>query len=177
MKYIGIDPGSDGAIAWIDTDMDLLSYCVFPKIANKETDHSGIAALLRKTYEPGDILVLEDVHAVFGSAAGATFTFGHNCGFIEGVLVGAQIPFIKIAPKKWQAFCYQGISSIRKLSKGVTKSGEPKKGSVDTKATSLLAAKRLFPGHSFLKSERSHIPHNGIVDASLMAFYAKNHFK
>lgn len=47
---------------------------------------------------------------------------------------------------------------------------------VDTKATSLLAAKRLFPNETFLATARSKVPHDGIVDAVLIGEYCKRHF-
>ena len=44
---------------------------------------------------------------------------------------------------------------------------------VDTKATSLTAAKRLWPGDGFLASPKSKVAHDGIVDAMLIAEAAR----
>ena len=52
-------------------------------------------------------------------------------------------------------------------------------GKVDTKAMALIAAKRLFPTTVLTKpdSKRATVPHNGIVDALLIAEYARRNFK
>jgi hypothetical protein len=47
---------------------------------------------------------------------------------------------------------------------------------IDTKATSLIAAKRLFPEEKFLATSRSKVPHDGIVDAVLIGEYCKRNF-
>ena len=46
--------------------------------------------------------MIEDVHALRGSSAKGTFTFGRNLGFWEGILTTLNIIWIKISPKEWQ---------------------------------------------------------------------------
>ena len=46
--------------------------------------------------------MIEDVHALRGSSAKGTFTFGINLGFWEGILTTFNIKWIKISPKEWQ---------------------------------------------------------------------------
>jgi hypothetical protein len=56
---------------------------------------------------------------------------------------------------------------------------EPKKKprvKIDTKATSLIAAKRLFPDEKFLATTRSKVPHNGVIDAVLIGEYCRRNF-
>lgn len=43
----------------------------------------------------------------------------------------------------------------------------------DTKQAAFVVAKRLWPGRSWLATERSKKPHQGLVDASLLAVFAK----
>ena len=50
------------------------------------------------------------------------------------------------------------------------------KTKVDTKAMALMAAKRLFPKVNLIMTERSTTPHDGLVDALLMAEYARRKF-
>lgn len=168
---VGIDVGKDGGIAvFVDDKLDLIS--VTPTIG-KEIDLNEFAQILNKyNVEDSDYhVVVEDVHAIFGSSAGSTFSFGWGLGILEGLLVGLSIPYTKVAPKEWQSQLWQGVKPIIKPPKG-----DSKKKVVDTKATSLLAVKRLFPNIDLRKSERAKKEHDGIVDAVLMAEYCRRKF-
>lgn len=46
--------------------------------------------------------MIEDVHALRGSSAKGTFTFGRNLGVWEGILSTLNIKWIKISPREWQ---------------------------------------------------------------------------
>ena len=59
-----------------------------------------------------------------------------------------------VVPQTWQKVCWEGV---------------PKQD--NTKATSLLAARRLFPAEKFLATQKSSVPHDGLVDAALLAKY------
>jgi len=121
--------------------------------------------------------VIEDLHNVFGSSAASNFTFGVNNGLVIGMLQCSQIPFTKIGPKKWQKEMWQGIRPVEipVIKKKIHQ--QDKKGNlkykVDTKATSLVAVKRLFPNELFLATERSKVPHDGIVDAVLLCEFCR----
>lgn len=169
---VGIDVGKDGGIAvFLNDKIDLLK--VTPNIGN-QIDLRSIVEILQ-SYNNGvntDYhVVIEDVHAIGGSAAGATFAFGWSLGILEGILVGLSIPYTKVAPKEWQKSLWMGVKPIYKPPKG-----ESKRKVVDTKATSLLAAQRLFPDTDFRKSDRSIKPHDGIVDSILLAEYCRRKF-
>lgn len=179
MKYIGIDVGKSGGIAVIQ-DNKLSLYCI-PTI-KKEVDIDELDKLLfefKYDIDKEDFIdahdcmcVIEDVHSIFGSSAKSNFAFGWIAGILEGLLTANRIPFIKVAPKEWQKEAWRGVSPIKINTGKKLKSGEPKY-KIDTKATSLIAAKRLFPNETFLATERSKVPHDGLVDAALMAFYCK----
>ncbi|KKK80116.1 hypothetical protein LCGC14_2826730, partial [marine sediment metagenome] len=119
---------------------------------------------------------IEDVHAIFSSAAGATFQFGYVCGAIVMGVAAFDFKYTLVQPKVWQKVIYQGIPEIRKPSfviKSGKFEGQTRKGALDTKKMSLLATKRLFPNEDLRKSDRCKIPHNGIVDALLIAEYGR----
>lgn len=175
MKYIGIDPGAKGGIAIIEDNK--LTLHVIPTIKNEIDDDLIDKILFELRYgDDGEVYdcmcVLEDVHAVPKSGAAANFKFGLINGILRGLLTANRIPFIKVAPKEWQKEAWRGVSPIKINTGEKLKSGEPKY-KIDTKATSLIAAKRLFPNETFLATERSKVPHDGLVDAALMAFYCK----
>ena len=178
MRRIGIDPGKTGAIAAIgNTSVEKYT----TPLVGKEFDLSAFEVLLLQYKgDPNVHVCIEDVHAVFGSAAGATFSFGFVCGAIQGIVSALRIPFTLVQPKMWQKEMYQGIPEIRKPDIKIKKGkrvGQSMKGKRDTKAMSLLAAKRLFPNVDLRASERCRIPHDGIVDALLLAEYCRRKFK
>ena len=83
----------------------------------------------------------------------------------------ALIPYTKVQPKKWQKQAWEGIPLIKKPS------STGKTQVTDTKAMSLIAAKRLFPKEDLRATERSKIPHDGKVDSLLMANHCLRNFK
>ncbi len=168
--FIGIDPGKDGGIAIQNSDGEIWIEKT-PQVAN-EIDIQGLIEIFENTAiynsQIKPICVIEDVHAIFGSSAKATFSFGKSAGILEGVLSAMKIPFVKVAPKKWQAVLFEGIREIRKPNK---KNGL--KGNLDTKPMALLAVKRLYPKLKLTATAKSQKPHEGIVDAICLLHYSK----
>lgn len=157
------DVGKDGAFV-VFRDEKPIEKTVMPTIGN-QIDLTSIRNILRK-YDCENIhVVIEDVHAIFGASAKSTFNFGWSLGILEGMLAGTGIPYTKVAPKTWQKEMWQGIAPVYKSAR-----------TIDTKATSLIAAKRLFPNEDLRRSERAILPHDGIVDALLMAEYCRRKF-
>ena len=69
---------------------------------------------------------------------------------------------------------YEGIPEMRKPpTKFTNKQGKEcqRKGSLKTKEMSLVSAQRLYPGADLRASTRCKKPHDGIVDALLIATY------
>ncbi len=166
--FIGIDPGKDGGIVF--QSYDDIMVMKTPQVAD-EIDIQKIVEIFEKFTNDKrvfPICITEDVHAIFGSSAKAMFGFGRSLGILEGILASMKIPFIKVAPKKWQAVLFEGIKEIRKPNKV-----EGKKGGLDTKPMALLAVKRIYPKVNLLGSERSKNPHQGIVDALCLSHYCK----
>lgn len=147
MKYIGIDIGTNGALACIDESS--LFYMLLK---------DDWISYIRK--QKGQVMI-EDLHSIYGSSAKSNFQFGINNGIVIGVLTALHIPYNKVQPKAWQKEMWKGVDPIIK------------NGKVDTKATSLEAARLLYPTEPFLATKRSTTPHDGIVDAVLLAHYCK----
>lgn len=163
--FIGIDIGKGGAITIIKDDGSIDSY-VTPTLPDGDIDVRGFYAILSAIPEKYvKMVVVEKVHAIFGSSAGATFEFGRSAGIVEGLICVSGLPYTMVPPKEWQKEMWAGVTKV-------TRSG---KKSVDTKATSLVAVKRLFPdANLFDKSKpRSQKIHDGVVDSLLMAEYAR----
>lgn len=163
---IGIDPGKTGAIA-IKNKLDGTFKVVPIPVLGKEVDLVSLSLFFKLlTIKCMNVkCAMEDVHAIYGSAAGSTFEFGYVNGVIEAMLVANDIPYTKVQPKKWQKEMWEGIPEQRKASK--TGKTHP----VDTKAMSLLAANRLFPGKDFRRTDRAKVQDNNFVDAALICEY------
>lgn len=159
--FIGIDPGKDSFICLIHDD--LISFNRIPMIGD-EIDLRGLNFIFSGLHVNCHA-VIEDVHSVFGSSAKSNFEFGRTVGILEMVLVCNNIPYTKIQPKKWQKDLWEGITVQTNAD-----------GKNDTKATSLLAAQRIFPLVDLRKSERAKKPDHNKVDSLLLAEYCRRHF-
>lgn len=179
---IGCDPGAKGGVVALYHDGSLKMSKT--PITGKEIDINQFKNIILEY--AGDIdekgnwindvlVVVEDVHSIFGVGAKSNFQFGRALGILEGIISALDLPYIKIAPKKWQAVCFAGVPVVYKPGKMKTNSkGEQKLSQpVDNKAMALIAAKRIFPNQSFLATDRSKVAHDGIVDAALLAYFIK----
>lgn len=166
--YVGIDPGSNGAIVFVDEDGDYYDGCVVPKIGN-EYDVRAMYEILQKYKNDIAHIFIEDVHAFQKAGATGSFSFGRSKGLWEGLICGCELSYSMIQPKAWQAEAWQGVTKQYKAG--------TKKKTVDTKATSLIAFKRLFPDIDVRKSPKSSKQHDGLVDAALMAEVCRRKYK
>lgn len=164
-RFIGIDPGKSGAIVSID-DLGIEANAT-PMLNKEEYDLGGFFKLLQRLNNREAIVLIEDVHSIFGVSAKSNFQFGRGLGIIEALTVAAGLPYVKVGPKTWQKLCFQGVAEV---TKGVTKTG---RGKTDTKAMAAVAAARLYPGEALNFGGRAKKPHDGLVDALLMAHYCK----
>lgn len=119
MKYhIGIDPGANGAIAFVLCDGSQ----VWKMEHAKSTEHD-LAAFLASFDDA--VAYIEQVHAMPKQGVSSTFKFGRSYGFMIGLLTAHKIPFREVTPRKWQS----ELGCLSKGDKNVTKA----------------AAQRLFP--------------------------------
>ena len=160
---LSIDPGINGGVA-VFHDGVLKSLHTIPEVAKGKVDYNELYNLLEsksKNETFGDTtIVLEEVHSVFGASAKSNFSFGHINGVLLGMIVALGHPIVLVQPKEWQKVIWSNNDKVFKPGKA--------KQTVDTKATSLLAAKRLFPKTDFRATYKSKVPHDGLVDACLI---------
>lgn len=174
--FVGCDPGAKGAITILDYEGKIIMKFAFPRIKD-EIDYLGLVDVFNNLAAYESIhFCIEDVHSIFGASAKSNFSFGHICGFLQGMLCYSRISHTMVQPKLWQKEMWAGFKPIEINTGTKLKSGAPKM-KVDTKATSLIVAKRLFPSADFRASERSTNPHDGIVDSALLAEYCRRKFK
>src|SRR5574343_1037851 len=72
----------------------------------QKTDHYKTYSDLEiiKEEQSGIKCIIEAQHAFPGMGAGAQWTFAQHYGFLRGVLVSLQIPFIEVAPQTWMNY-------------------------------------------------------------------------
>ena len=113
---IGIDPGKSGgyAIAWdgmhsinlhtLDEDFEFVEHIQDLK------DHPDVTSIEA---------VVELVPPFAGKMipSSTSFKLGKSCGFLEGVLRMAEIPFTLVRPQEWQ----KGLSGLSGLTSGKRK--------------------------------------------------------
>ena len=140
--YVGIDPGKSGAMAILypNGSIETIPF----NMVNYVDAIRGLADYPVKC-------CLEKVSAMPGQGVVSMFNFGHNLGFIEGVLQSNSIPYQLVPPQTWK--------------KEFSLSSE--------KAKSIEVCQKLFPKANLLATERSRKPSDGIAEAVLMAEYAR----
>lgn len=154
---MGVDPGKDGGIAVLEEDGQVLRLEVMPLIGS-EYDLLAIRALLNRIAQ-GTIprLTVEKSQPMPPSVPGgsvANFQRGVCRGW-EWMAVALCLPYELVAPRTWQAAMLAGLPAG------------------DTKARSLLACQRLFPGVSLLRTAKCSKLHDGMADALLLAEWGR----
>lgn len=153
--FLGIDPGLNGGLAWVDSG-DLIYSCVMPT-ADKFIDLRSLYLKLHR-YDVHHAF-LEKVASMPGQGVASTFKFGRVYGATEALLSALCIPYTLIPPQRWTKAMHRGIEPL-----------------ADTpKERSRLAASMLWPEHDFRKSSRAKLPHDGKVDAALIAEYGRSY--
>jgi len=165
-NYIGIDIGKQGAICVLREDGHIVARAKIPMIKN-EVDYHALNDTLEDYEGFNGMVVFEKLGVIFGSSKVTAFSMGYQAGALEMCCIANAIRYTMVPAKKWQEHMFEGQTKIYK--KGT-------KGPLDTKAMALIAAKRLFPTTNLMMSEKSTVPHNGFVDALLMAEYARRKF-
>lgn len=170
--FVGIDPGKAGAISFLNEEGKVLFTELVPVIGKEYDKHKMFKIFDEYGVENIKHVVIEDVHATSLAGSSSSFEFGFGKALWEMAVCAHNIPHTLVQPKAWQKETWEGVTKIMKP----LKAGQVKP-SVDNKATSLVAAKRLFPGQTFLATPRSKVPNDGLVDATLMAEYCRRKFK
>lgn len=147
MIYIGIDPGAKGAMAVLTERHPPMLFAYHPEVY--------IQTL--KTFKQEDedcICCIEGVQPIRGNGIIALFKLGQSYGWLLGILDSIGIPYQPITPQRWK-----------------------KEFSLTSdKAKSVEVCKRIYPGVSLLRTERSKKEDDGMAEALLMATYAKRKF-
>lgn len=167
--YIGIDPGMQGFITAMFPNGKFEFYSI------DENDDLELNRIFKSIKERSwqVTAVLEDVHALYQAAAKSTFNFGEIKGILKGLLIANEIPYTLVQPKTWQNEIWINQDMIVSYKSIIRAEKEIKQKVVDTKSTSINAARRLFPQIDLRKNERCKKIDDNKVDSLLMAEYAR----
>lgn len=158
--YIGIDNGLDGATVGIDQDGHILFAFVHPTQIwrkGREIDINEYQKILIdktaicESFE-GKIIFEEPGGAQsYKAAVSMAASFHALRGFIES----SCLPWERITPAQWQRKMLPGCKAK------------------ETKPRALELARRLWPDRDWRASERCRKPHDGLIDAALIAEWAR----
>jgi hypothetical protein len=167
MIIAACDPGKKGAFVAIDKYGNILYQFAFKSNKDDAFDikhfSDNVKDFLLKHGNSSIIFVVEDVHSLYHVTAKSNFNFGKNCGIIEASIVTLGYKVNKVTPKVWQKEMLIGIEKIKEKDSNKT----------DTKAMALKAQEKLFPDFNSLASTRCREPHDGLIDALLIAEYTR----
>jgi len=158
MIHIGIDPGLDGAIAFLDIVKGHMAILDMPtvEIMRNNKKKREVSAIKLACYidigmnaagepQPATIF-LERVNAMPGQGVTSMFSLGRSVGIVEGVVAGIGLPITIVPPRTWQK-----AANVR-----------------DGKDGSRQRAMELFPAYAGLFARKKD---NGRSDAALLAWY------
>lgn len=165
MKSLGIDPGKTGALCLIDDDGKILRLEKFP-LTGTDYDIPGLFDLIRdllKGVEWAEVHVFyEALHPMPMAMGGVktNFSRGYIKGVVEAALCSLRLKSSPVRAQAWQKLMFAGMT----VAKG------------ESKAAALMAARRLWPNQVWTFGPRATKPHDGAIDAALIAEYGRREF-
>ena len=156
--FIGVDGGNHGAIVGLQ-GKKVLFKDVMPIMqttdSRNEYDCGKIIEILAKY--PDATVILEKAHAMPKLGTVQAFNFGKSFGMMLGILTALRIRYHIVHARTWQTILFR----------------DQPHG--DTKKASRIVAQRLFPGENFVPTARSKKAHDGLTDATLIAYFGQTH--
>ena len=158
MKNIicGIDPGINGGICLINHE-GYIRQCVpmpVPYIGKAtELDRDGIAAIVHLA----DVAYIEKAQAMPKMGVKAMFNYGAGYGTLLTMMWATKMPYHEVRPMTWHKVMLADMPRDKKSIKGA----------------SIKRAMQLQPGYDFRKSQRCRKPHDGMVEAYLIAEHGR----
>jgi len=110
MKVIGLDPGLDGALAFLEKEPDtgklslmiLRMPAVPAKAKGRDLNVAELAQDFNLMYYGAEHAFLEKVGVMPGQGISSAYKFGYVCGVPRGLLAVYGIPVTYVTPAKWK---------------------------------------------------------------------------
>jgi hypothetical protein len=158
--FVGVDNGLSGGIVFLNHTGKIVFKLPMPVESDgkrRKVDPITLNEVFLK--EPYQCSVVVERPAGSKSVIAAV-SMADSFAKIETVLALNDIRRAFITAKTWQ----KEFWTVPKMPTG---------RKFDTKAAALLAATRLWPKENWLATPRSRVPHDGMIDAALIAEYAR----
>lgn len=158
MIYIGIDNGVSGGLVALSKQGCLITALPMPILKARKGNEVDPVAVWNWM---DDMLITRDdaiiaIEEPGGSkSAKAATSMAGSFHALRALCALKRLRWERITPQLWQKSMLPGANA-----------GE-------TKPRALEAVKRLWPNETFLATERSTKPHEGLIDAALIAEYAR----
>ena len=157
--YIGIDNGLSGGLAAVDYKGQLIDTIVMPtrgKAKGNEIDAVEVYEwILSMNSMTNTTQIVLETPGKFSKGVQAIASMWDSYGVLRAICEVSQHRHHRITPQQWQKVMLVGC----------------KKG--DTKPAARQKAKQLWPDEDFLPTPRCTKPHEGLIDAALIAEYAR----
>lgn len=156
---IGMDNGLDGGLCTLSNwDGSLIEYHAMPVIevgGKREVCPFALSRMLRDAVaKDGQVTVCIEEPLKHAKTSQAMRSMAMSFGKVLGVCAAVNIPAVRIQVLDWQK-----VMLGKKIPKG------------KTKEFALQKAQQLWPDEQWLANKRCRTPHDGIVDAALIAHY------
>lgn len=171
MKYfIGCDLGLSGAISLLDENKKIVFCKPMPTInvvvgkakkIRKQYDISAINVIIEKWESDIEISKagFERLRAIPYQTSQTAFSMGGGAMLFKTLFTVHKIPFVEFEPRSWQKEIFGNL--------GIQYNKDT------TKIASVQAAKQLFPGTNFRRTERCTKDDDGMTDSACIALYTK----
>lgn len=143
MLVAGIDPGKAGAIAVIKNG----------KLAYKTLLKNCVPRYWLKEHGV-KIVYIEQAQSFPKQGIASAFNYGRDFGYLLGTLAGSGMAIHMIRPAVWAKRIHAAAPKID-----------------DAKERSLWCARHQWPQETWLATPKSTKPHDGLIDAALIAYY------
>ncbi len=164
--FIGVDLGLQGAMSLLNDSKELIACEPMPiievmvgKKMRNQYDISSINAIIKAWMSDYNIVKIgfERLRAIPGQASQVAFSMGGGTMLFKTLATVHKIPFVEIEARSWQKKIF-GDLGVQYNSK-------------TTKQASIQAAKQLFPGYCFKRTERCKVASSDMTDSALIGLY------
>ena len=159
---VGIDIGKSGALCLLPVSVppELKPMPIITPASGKGKRRYDVAELVRILRDWRDrywvrLVAIEKQQSFPGQGVASTFSIGEGYGIMCGVVAALGMPWETPAPRAWQKEMHEGIPGV------------------DTKARSIEACGRLFPGVDLRRTDRCRVKDDGLADALMIAEWAR----
>ena len=155
-NILGIDPGQKGGMVLLSPSGVVIAHKEIPLDTLKDLDKMRLNDYIKDFKKFGEMHVILERILPFAMSAKSCLTFGRHLGMLEFAFYVEKIPMTLIEAAKWTKEMHQGIDANLK-----------------PKVKSSIAVERLFPALNLSFPKNYKKPHEGIVDALLIAEYGR----